>query len=296
VRPLRSLLFVPGNRERFLAKLDELRPDAVILDLEDSIPLGEKETAREKVRELLASRRLKDQQLFVRINAFQTPHIIADLGAVVSPRLVAIFLPKVGSADEIREANLHLARAESRAGVEVGSTRLIPIVETVRGIVQVAEIAESSPRIMALNFGYDDFALDLGVPRSPEGIETIYPRARIAITAHAAGVLALDGPRADFSDLEALAEECRVSRHLGFSGKQCIHPTQIEVVNRAFTPSAEEIAQARQTVEEYEAAAAQGIGTIRLGGRQEMVDTPVVERARRLIALAEAIARDCPDG
>lgn len=292
MKPLRSLLFVPANRQRFLDRLQTLRPDGVILDLEDSVPPDEKVPARGLVHALLASDRLTEHQLFVRVNGFRTSLTAADLGAVVSPRLVAVFLPKVESVDELRQANRLLALAEARAGLEVGSTRLIPIVETVRGVVHLVELAECSPRLFGLNFGYDDFTLDLGVLRSADGIETLYPRARIAIAARAAGILAIDGPRADFGDPTALEAECRLSRQLGFTAKQCIHPSQIEIVNRAFSPSPEEVARARQIVDAAEAAEREGYGSSRLGN--VMLDRPVIERARRLLELAEQLGRAEP--
>jgi citrate lyase beta subunit len=283
VTPLRSLLFVPGNRERFLAKLGELRPDAAILDLEDSIPAGEKEAAREAVRAVLRSGRLADLPLFVRVNDFRTGLTADDIAAVVAPRLAGVFLPKVEHPDELREANRLLALAEARAGLEIGCTGLIPIVETVRGIQRAAELAEYRHRLLGLNFGYDDFALDLGVSRTRDGLETMYPRARLALAARSADLLAIDGPYADFGDPAGLEAECRVSRQLGFSGKQCIHPNQIEPINGAFSPSAEEVERARAIVAAYEQAASGGHGSTRLG--RSMVDAPLVERARRLLAL-----------
>ena len=289
--PLRSLLFVPGNRERFLAKLGALRPDAAILDLEDSIPAAEKEAARESVRAVLRSGRLPDLPLFVRVNDFRTGLTADDIAAVVTPRLAGVFLPKVEHPDELREANRLLALAEAREGLEIGCTRLIPIVETVRGIQRAAELAECRHRLLGLNFGYDDFALDLGVQRTRDGLETMYPRARLALAARSAGLLAIDGPYADFGDpsagsgqaLAGLEAECRVSRQLGFSGKQCIHPSQIEPINRAFSPSAEEVERARAIIAAYDQAASRGHGSTGLG--RSMVDAPVVERARRLLAL-----------
>lgn len=288
-RPLRSLLFVPANRERFLAKLSELRPDGVILDLEDSVPPGEKEAARARVAELLRGGRFPEHQLFVRVNAFATGLTRADFAAVVSPRLAGIFLPKVEDPSELREANRLLAAAEERAGLPIGSTRLIPIIETVRGVLRLRELADGGPRVLALNFGYDDFTLDLGVPRTADGLETLYPRAMLAIAARAAGVLAIDGPLADFGDPARLEAECRVSRQLGFNGKQCIHPSQIETINRVFTPSPEEVARAREIVAAAEEAARQGYGSTRLG--TSMIDAPVVARARRLLELDAAIQR-----
>ena len=281
------MLFVPGNRERFLAKLATLRPDAVILDLEDSIPPAEKAAAREAVGAILRSGRFADQRLFVRVNALRTGLAAADLAAVVSLRLGGIFVPKVEDPDELREVNRLLAPVEAHHGLEIGTTRVIPIVETVRGIVRVAELAEAGPRVLGLNFGYDDFAFDLGVLRSPEGIESLYPRASIAIAARAAGVLAIDGPLADLRDPARLEAECRVSRQLGFSGKQCIHPSQVEIVNRAFSPALEEIERARAIVAAYDEAVQRGQGSTRLGA--SMIDMPVVEQARRVLALAAEI-------
>src|SRR5918912_314286 len=291
MQPLRSFLFVPGNRERFLAKLETLRPDAVILDLEDSVPAAEKTAARETVGAVLASGRFGARPLFVRVNDFRSGLTTADIAAVVSPALAGIFLPKVEQADELREANRLLAAAEARASLEVGASRLIPIIETVGGVVRVAELIESGrvPRIMALNFGYDDFALDLGVTRSADGLESRYTRDRIAIAARAAGIIAIDGPHNDFGDPAGLEAESRVSRQLGFSGKQCIHPAQIPIVNRVFSPSAEEIARAQSIVAAYDEAARQGHGSTRSG--HQMIDCPVVQQARRLLELASEIER-----
>jgi len=287
MKPLRSLLFVPANRERFLDKLAELGPDAVILDLEDSIPSDQKEAARQAVRALLLTERFSKHQLFIRVNGFASGLTTDDLAAVVNSRLAGVFLPKVEHPDQLREANRLLASAELQAGLEIGSTTLIPTVETVRGILQAAEIASSSRRALALCFGYDDFTLDLGVSRTREGQETLYPRAQLGLAAHAAGLLAIDGPFADLGDPAGHEAECRVSRQLGFSGKQCIHPSQIEAINRAFSPSAEEVARARAIVVVYDQAAATGHGSARLG--ESMIDAPVVAQARRLLALDAAI-------
>ena len=154
-------------------------------------------------------------------------------------------------------------------------------------VPRAAEIGASSRRNLALCFGYDDFTLDLGVSRTREGQETLYPRAQLAMAARAAGLFALDGPFVDLGDPTGHEAECRVSRQLGFSGKQCIHPSQIDPINRAFSPSAEEVARARAIVAAYDQAAAAGQGAVRVD--ESVVDAPVVERARRLLALDAAI-------
>jgi citrate lyase subunit beta/citryl-CoA lyase len=277
------MLFVPGNRQRFFGKLDTVTPDAVILDLEDSVPLAEKQTAREMVGELLRGERFKHQQLYVRVNAYATGLTAADIQALVAPRLVGILLPKVETANELREMNMLLSEAEARRGLPMGHTRLIPIIETTRGVLHAEGLASVGRRIVAVAFGYEDFCLDLGVSRTNGGLETVYPRAHLAIAARAAGVLAIDGPTSDFGDAQLLADEARTSRNLGFTGKQCIHPSQIEAINQVFTPTAEEVAHARSVIAAYERVAAEGHGSTSLDGC--MLDAPVVARARRLIQL-----------
>ncbi|MCC7107345.1 MAG: CoA ester lyase [Chloroflexi bacterium] len=281
--PLRSMLFVPGNRQRFLDKLDTVRPDAVILDLEDSVPPAEKQAARETVGELLRSDRFSHQQLYVRVNACSTGLTAVDIQAVVARRLVGVLLPKVETANELREMNMLLSEAESRHELPIGRTRVIPIIETTRGVLHAEALASVGRRVEAVAFGYEDFTLDLGVPRTNGGTETLYPRAHLAIAARAAGVLAIDGPTSDFGDAQALRDEATTSRSLGFTGKQCIHPSQIGTLNQVFTPTDAEVAHARGVIAAYERVAAQGHGSTSLEGR--MLDAPVVARARRLIEL-----------
>lgn len=292
MRPLRSLLFVPGNRERYLAKLAQVRPDAVILDLEDSVPEQEKETARATVADLVRTERFAQHQLLVRVNPFWSGLTPADLRAVVSRSIVGVFLPKVETANELREANMLLSEAEAKAGLEMGHVRLLPILETTRGILNAQELAGCGRRVLGVAFGYEDFTLDLGIPRTREGRETLYPRAHLAMAARAAGVLAIDGPTSDYRDQALLEAEARTSRGLGFTGKQCVHPGQIETLNRVFTPSAEDVSHAREIVAAYERVAARGHGSTSLGG--SMLDAPVVQRARRVIELYERIAGEVP--
>jgi citrate lyase subunit beta/citryl-CoA lyase len=278
---VRSLLFVPGHRGRFYEKLAEFRPDAVIVDLEDAVPPAEKPLARSMVRERLGGQLFANLQVFVRVNAVDSPFFRDDVAGVVAPGLDGIFLPKAATVEQLHEANMLLAQSELRLGVTMGMVRIVPIVETVRGVLNARELAIASPRVMALAFGAEDFSLDLGVERSRDGIETRYPRAQVALAAHDAGRLAIDTPWTAIDDQEGLLRETREGRQLGYVAKQAIHPSQIPLIHQVFTPTADEVAWSRRVVQAYEEAVAQGTGAINLDGK--LIDVPMVERARRVL-------------
>lgn len=281
---LRSLLFVPGHKARFYEKLAEFNPDAVILDLEDAVPPAEKPLARRMVRERLGGPLLAPFQVFVRINAIGTPYFRADIDGVVADGLDGILLPKSQSSDELREANMLLAQAEVRAGLPIGQIRLMPIVETVQGVLNADALATASPRVLALTFGSEDFTLDLGVERSHDGIETRYPRAQVALVAHGAARLVIDTPWTAIDDPEGLEREAIEGRQLGYTGKVAIHPNQIPIINRVFSPTQDEIAWATRVVKAYDEAIAAGTGAINLDGK--LIDVPMVARARRVLERA----------
>jgi citrate lyase subunit beta/citryl-CoA lyase len=286
---LRSSLFIPGHRVRFYERAREFAPDGVILDLEDAVPIAEKPAARQVIRERLGGPLLAGLSVFVRVNAIDTPFFLDDIRGVVATGLDGIFLPKVESAEQIREAHMALAAVEVRAGLRVGAVRVIPIVETVKAVLCVHEIAGDMPRVLAVAFGAEDFSLDLGVERSSDGLETRYPRARVALAAHAAGVLAIDTPWSNIADPAGLLRETREARQLGFAGKQAIHPSQVATINEVFTPLEADLANARRVVEAYDRAVERGEGAIQLDGK--LIDVPMVERARHLLVLAERLGR-----
>jgi citrate lyase subunit beta/citryl-CoA lyase len=282
---LRSLLFMPGHRARFYEKLAEFRPDAVIVDLEDAVPPAEKALARSMVRERLGGPLLAGLQVFVRVNAVDTLYFRDDVRGVVADGLDGIFVPKASSAEQLHEANMLLAQAEQRLGMGMGAVRIVPIVESVRGVLNARELAIASPRVMALAFGAEDFCLDLGVERSPDGVETRYPRAQVALAAHGAGRLAIDTPWTAIDDAAGLLREAIEGRQLGYVAKQAIHPSQLPTIHTVFAPSADEIAWARRVVAAFDEAIAQGTGAINLDGK--LIDVPMVERARRVLERAE---------
>ena len=285
---LRTLLFIPGNRERMIEKAKALRPDAVIFDLEDAVPTAEKESARRMVADVLATGGFGTVRTFVRVNATTTPLLPADLDAVVSPGLFGIVLPKVEYPEEVEQVHLMLQEREDRLGLAPGHTRILPIIETVRGVLSLSRIAGCHERLLGLSFGAEDFATDLEVARSKEGIEILYPRVQVALYARLTNGVAIDTVFVDVKDEAGLVKDAEMARQLGFKGKYVLHPRQIEVVNRVFTPSEDEIEYARRIVAAYEEAEARGEASVALDGK--MIDIPVVERARALLAISQQLS------
>jgi len=298
VELLRTLLFVPGNRPNMMEKARSLPADALVLDLEDSVPLAEKARARALVREWLSGLALgsggeggerKRQKVFVRINSTASGLAQEDLEAVITKGIDGINQPKPGSASDIREVASVIQRLERERGIEAGYIKLLPWVETAKGLLNAFDIASASPRVVGIAFGAEDFTLDTGMTRTEEGEELLLPRIMVVIAARAAEVMAIDTPYNDFRDEAGLVREASLARRLGFDGKCLIHPGQIEPVNRIFRPSPEEVDHARRVVAAFEAAEAQGFASTSLDGK--MIDVPIVNRARKLLMLADSIAR-----
>lgn len=289
MEPLRTLLSVPGNRQKMIDKARHLPADVLILDLEDSIPQAEKAAARTMVRKSIAGMALAGQQVFVRINSIASGLALEDLEAVIVPGLDGINQPKPATASDVIAVADIIERLERERGIEGGSIKLLPWVETAKGLLNAFDIASASPRVVGIVFGAEDFALDTGIMRTEGGDELLYPRMTVVVAARAAGVSAVDTPYNNFRDEAGLAREAALARNLGFDGKFLIHPDQIAPVNRIFRPTGEQIARARQVVAAFEAAEAQGLGSTSLDGK--MIDTPIANQARRLLTMADAIAR-----
>ena len=286
---LRTLLFVPGNRPRMIEKAKGLTNlDAIILDLEDAVPPAEKPVARPMVRQAIDSGDFARFKIFVRTNSVGTGMLPDDLDAVVSANLFGIVLPKVEGPEDIDEADRLLTEREELNHLPVGKTMILPIIETVRGVLGLPRIAVHHPRLAGISYGAEDFATDLGVERSKEGIEGHYPRVQVALYSHLIGVTPVDSVYSDVNDAEGLEKDNLLAKQLGFRGKFLIHPNQIEGTSRIFTPSEKEIEYARQVVAAYEEAEARGEASVALNGK--MIDIPIVERARVLLAAAETIA------
>ncbi len=283
MQPLRSLLFVPGNKTRFLEKARTVPADAVILDLEDAVAPGEKVAARTTVRQALEAGPFQ-ARVIVRVNAWDTGLVEDDLAGALAPLAWAVCLPKVESASDIERLVALLCSWEADHGRAEGSIAVLAMIETARGVLNAYSIAQASRRLRALCLGGEDLARDLGAVRTPHGLELAYARAHLVVAARAAGCLAIDTVYTNLNDEPGFMAEATQARQLGYSGKLLIHPSQIEPAHRAFSPSAEEIAWARRVVEAFEAAVARGEGVIALEGK--MIDRPVVARAQEVLALA----------
>ncbi|MCY3886212.1 MAG: CoA ester lyase [Chloroflexi bacterium] len=275
------MLSVPGVRERFIERARAVPADILNFDLEDSVAEAEKVKARAMVAEAIRDFPAKGRLIYVRINGLSTPHAELDLEAVVGPWLNGINLPKADGADDIEQLDHYLTYLEKVRGIPPGQITIIPWIETTTGLSRAYEICHASPRLIGAALGGEDFVTSLGVRRTRGGVELEYPRAQVAIAARAADLVPIDAPEADFRDLVHFERDITHARGLGFKGKFCIHPTQVEIANRVFAPSPEELTWARQVVDAYEEGERQGHGAVALDG--QMIDRPIVLRAHELL-------------
>ena len=286
MQPLRSFLFAPGNHARRVEKALSLDADAVILDLEDAVATAEKRATRDAVIAALA--RPRRALLYVRVNAVDTEFCYGDLAAIVRPGLDGIILPKVESAAGLATADWLLAQLEREQGLMPRAIDLVPIIETARGLNQIDAILAAGTRVKRIAFGAGDFTLDVNMAWSRGEAELAYARAKIVTASRAAGIEApFDTVWVDLADEEGLEASARTALGFGFQGKMCIHPNQIAVVNRVFTPSEAEIAFAERVVAAFARAEAEGSAAIQLDGK--FIDYPILYRAQRVLEKVAAI-------
>ncbi len=283
-RTRRSRLYLPGNEPKYLVNAGLYRPDGVILDLEDAVHPAEKDAARLLVRNALRCVDFRGAERMVRIN--QMPLGLKDLVAVAEEQPEMILIPKLENADQLRRVDQTLDRLLGKERRK-RAIWLMPILETALGIENAFEIARASEHVAAITIGLEDYAADLGVPRSADGRESGYARRRLANAARAAGVQAIDSVYGQVDDLEGLRDWAGRSRRLGFQGMGCLHPRQIRVIHAAFSPSSAEITRAQRIVLAFEKAQAEGLGVVSLGSK--MIDPPVVRQAQRLVEQARRL-------
>lgn len=291
--PMRSWLFAPGDSERKLAKLSTTGADVVILDLEDAVAPEAKPRAREMVREWLEARRTlvvegRNQSRWVRINALDTPYWRDDLIAVMAGAPDGIMIPKAPGPEILPDLAAELYELEQKHRIVNGATRLLPLVsETAAAALRIPEyVGASAPRLLGLTWGAEDLSAAIGATRKRDGegnwTDTFrMVRSTVLLTAHARGALAIDTLYADFHDLDGLGRAAAESRADGFTGMLAIHPSQVPVINEAFTASEAELAEARAIVDAF--AAVPGSGAVQHEGR--MLDQPHLNQARRLLGL-----------
>ena len=286
----RSLHFVPGGNERMVTKALTLPADGVILDLEDAVSPDLKAATRPVVRQWLEKLDFGPGERWVRMNPLATGFGRADLEETIGGRPDGYVVPKPRAAADVRAVAQLLDALEHRHGIPVGTTRLLPIAtETPEGLLNIREVAGASPRIVAISWGVEDLgaAMGLGRVRDAQGHYLDIPRyARVmcAVAASAAGVEALDTVYTDLADLEGLRRECDEAVQMGFTGKISIHPSQIAVINEAFTPAPEAVAEARALVAAF--AEARGLGVYAFTFKGQMVDAPHLARAHKILARA----------
>jgi len=296
-RLLRSWMFVPGDRQRMIDKALGLDVDAIMMDIEDGVAPQEKENARiqiaaalDRVAERLqADPNYRTPARFVRCNQAGTTRMIEDFKAAVRPGLEGLVVSKVDTVEQVRIVEDELGRAEAAQHMPGGEVKLLIAIESPIGLFNAYQIATSSPRIMGLLFGAEDFTREMALPmrREGEAVDLIYARSHLATVAAAAHIQAVDGVWVDLNDMEGLKRFAKQARRLGMSAISIIHPNQIEIANAAFTPAKEDIDYARDVLKAFEDARAKGQGAVAFRG--QLLDFPIVDRARMTIDLAKSL-------
>lgn len=278
-------MFVPGNNPGMMSDAHIYGPDSIMLDLEDSVTMAEKDTARLLVHNALKSIDYGDTEMVVRINPLNTPYGKKDIEAVVKAGVDVIRMPKTETAEEVIEVEREIERVEKEIGC-LGRTKIMAAIESTLGIVNAYAIATASPRMMGIALGAEDYSANLKTQRTPGGDELRLARETIVVAARAAGIDALDTVYSNLNDMETFRKEVEFIKTLGFDGKSIINPRQIEVVNDVFAPKEKEIEKSRTILAAIKEAERKGSGVIAVNGK--MVDRPVVLRAQRTIDLAIA--------
>jgi len=287
-RARRSSLILPVNVPRFVERAYTRGADAIVLDLEDSVPTREKASARALVRASLAVAGRGGAEVLVRVNN-DAGLLADDIDASVHPGLDGLAIPKAESGQQIRDISARIDRLERERGVPVGHVRLSLALETPRGLLAAEEIARSSERIATMSVGVEDYCLELGVEPSADGLEFLYPVAHLVTICKVVGIqpTGLVGSIAGFRDLAAFEQAAQRARQLGCEGAGCIHPDQVVVLNRVFTPDPVKVEHAHRVVEAFEEGVRRGTASVNLDGK--MVDVPVYKRAQVVLARARQV-------
>ncbi len=282
----RTMLYVPGNNPSMLSDAYIYGSDCIMFDLEDSVAITEKDSARSLVYEALTTIDYGSKETVVRINDLSSGLGIQDLEAMVRAKPDVIRLPKTETAEDVRECEREIERIEKEIGLEVGTIKMMAAIESALGVLNAKEIAISSKRLVGIAIGAEDYVTDLKTTRSKEGIELYFGRSMVLLAARVAGIVAIDTVYSDVNNEEGFIEEVKLIKQLGFDGKSVINPRQIKPVHNVYTPTDSEVQKALDIMEAIEEANARGSGVVALNGK--MIDKPVVERAKRVLAIAKA--------
>ncbi len=286
----RSMLFLPGNNPNMLINGNCLGADAVIFDLEDAVSPAEKDAARILVRNTMRYMDFRGCEIIVRINSIDTAFWKQDIDEILPQKPGLILLPKTGSAKDVLEADAYISQVEEKLGLPHNTVGLMPLIETAMGVENAFAIASATDRVKALFLGAEDLTADLQCKRTKEGREIEYARTRLVVAARAAGVDVYDTPFTDVNDDEGIVKDAELAKALGFTGKASISPRHVEVINAVFSPSQKDVDYAYEVMDAIAEAKAQGKGAIALRGK--MIDAPIVARAERTIAMAQALGME----
>jgi citrate lyase beta subunit len=284
----RALLYMPGDDWRKITKAITLGVDCICMDMEDGTAPGRKAEARTTIARALKELDFGASEKLARINSIGSGWEVEDIEAVLPYRPDGIVIPKVEAYGQVEWGSQRIGSAEAEYGWPADSIRMLVGVETAKGILNLGEIA-SHPRLDAIIFGGEDFAASIGATRTPAATELLYARQAVVVACAAYGLQAIDIVSIDFKDLESLRAEAGFGAQLGYSGKQVIHPAQVQPVQTAFTPGEEAIAQARRILETFEASLKQGRGAYALEGK--MIDMPLVKNAQKVLERARAAGK-----
>lgn len=282
----RTMLFVPGNNPGMVKDAYIYNSDSIMFDLEDSVSIEEKDSARALIYYALTSLNYGDKELVVRINNPKTKTGLFDLEAMVRAKVDVIRLPKTETADDVIFCEQQIERIERETGLEVGTIKMMAAIESAEGVLNARDIAKASKRLIGIALGAEDYVTDLKTNRSSEGIELLFARSMILQSARAAGIAAIDTVYSDVNNEEGLIEEVKLIKQLGFDGKSVINPRQIKPIVNIYTPTEKEIQKSLAIMEAIKEANEKGSGVIALNGK--MIDRPIVLRAERVLKLARA--------
>ena len=277
----RSRLYIPGNQAKLMLNAGIHRPDAIILDLEDSVAPLEKQSARLIVRNALRTLDFFGAERMVRIN--QGNLGFEDLEAIIPHNVHVILIPKVESAEQLTKIDDEIKKISKKHGIKE-QIFLMPILESAAGILNASNIAKASKNNIAIAIGLEDYTADIGVKRTNKGMESLFARSQVINAARSAGIQAIDTVFSDINDEISLRNSVKEAKELGFDGKGCIHPRQIQPIHEEFSPNDIDIKQAKEIVLAFDDAKSRGLGVVSLGSK--MIDPPVVKRAQQTISLA----------
>ncbi|MBP7101133.1 MAG: HpcH/HpaI aldolase/citrate lyase family protein [Leptotrichiaceae bacterium] len=294
----RSMLFVPANNPGIIRDSYLYRPDSVMFDLEDSIAITEKDSARyllfNMIKKMKPLYKESGIELVVRINGLDTEFGVEDLEASIRAGIEVIRIPKTDTVENVYEVEKHIERIEKESGIEVGRTKIIVAIEGPLGALNALEIAKCSPRLIGMAIGGEDYVTNLKTTRSEDGVEMLMGRAMIVMAARTAGIAALDSVYSDVNNDEGFLKEASMIKQMGFDGKSLIHPRQIELIHNLYTPDEKSIKKSLRIIKSTEEALAEGRGVFTVDGK--MIDKPIIERAQHVLNLAKASGINLEEG